>query len=48
MQRFLAAAIGFFSLTPGLSVVSVRGVGVQPLVILLLVMAMASSQGVKS
>ena len=39
MQRFLAAAIGFFSLTPGLSVVSVRGVGVQPLVILLLVYA---------
>src|SRR5512146_598627 len=39
MQKFLAAAIGFFSLTPGLSVFSVRGVGVQPLVILLLVYA---------
>jgi O-antigen ligase len=39
MQRFLAAAIGFFSLTPGLAVFSVRGVGVQPLVLLLLVYA---------
>ena len=39
MQKFLAAAIGFFSLTPGLSVFSVRVVGIQPLVILLLVYA---------
>lgn len=35
MHRLLAAAIGFFSLTPGLSIGSVRGVGVQPLVVLL-------------
>ena len=36
MGKILAVSIGFFSLTPGLSVVSLGGVGVQPVVVLLL------------